>query len=52
MEDPMQPLEDQSDRFDWLDTEAEEWRTKGAFIFAADGMRVRDYSMLAADLRQ
>ncbi|KAF9965748.1 hypothetical protein BGZ70_004195 [Mortierella alpina] len=36
MEDPMQPLEDQRDRFDWLDTEAEEWRTKGAFIFAAD----------------
>ncbi|CAO3570608.1 unnamed protein product [Mortierella alpina] len=36
MEDPMQPLEDQRDRFDWLETEAEEWRTKGAFIFAAD----------------
>ncbi|KAG9325215.1 hypothetical protein KVV02_002069 [Mortierella alpina] len=36
MKDPMQSLEDQTDRFDWLDTEAEEWRTKGTFIFAAD----------------
>ncbi|KAF9563283.1 hypothetical protein EC968_004896 [Mortierella alpina] len=36
MADPMEPLEDQRDRFDWLDAETEEWRTKGAFIFAAD----------------
>ncbi|KAK3809573.1 MAG: hypothetical protein J3Q66DRAFT_405557 [Benniella sp.] len=36
MQDPMESIAEQPDRFDWSREEREEWRTKGSFIFAAD----------------
>jgi hypothetical protein len=37
MQDPMDSIAEQPDQFDWSREEREEWRTKGLFIFAADG---------------
>ncbi|KAG0212195.1 Methyltransferase-like protein 22 [Mortierella sp. GBA30] len=36
MEQPMESIEEQHDRFDWSEHELEEWKANGAYIIAAD----------------